>query len=88
MTTPSSPVRALTMAAVGLPALTVACLAFAQHAPQRPTQSLPIAPGYRGSIGAVPPLDTTAPERAEVAGRVYRAILRGEAARTSPRPGS
>src|SRR5262249_29904920 len=47
---------------------------------------LPVTPGIRGSIGPVPPLDTTASERAEVAGRVYRAILRGEARRFLAQP--
>jgi hypothetical protein len=69
--------------ALSLAALAAAGLAFAQNPPQRPPQSLPIAPGYRGSIGPAPQLDSTAPERAEVAGRVYRSKSRGSA--SSPR---
>jgi hypothetical protein len=74
---------------LALVALTAAGLAVAQHPPQRPPQPLPIAPGYRGSIGPAPALDRTAPERAEIAGRVYRAILRAEARRylAPPRAG-
>jgi hypothetical protein len=72
---------------VGLAAVAAAGLAFAQ----RPltSQGLPFAGGYRGSIGSDPPLDRTAPERSEVAGRVYRALLRGEARRylAPPRAG-
>jgi hypothetical protein len=75
----SSPVRARTLAAAGLVALATAGLAFAQRSLTSP--GLPFAGGYRGSIGADPPLDRTAPQRAEVAGRVYRVILGGEARR-------
>jgi hypothetical protein len=64
------------------PALAAAGLASAQ----RVSQNLPFAGGYRGSIGADPPLDRTAPQRAEVAGRVYRAILRVEARRYLDQP--
>ena len=82
MTPPSSPVRARTLAAAALLALAAAGLASAQ----RVSQNLPFAGGYRGSIGADPPLDRTAPQGAEVAGRVYRAILRGEARRYVDQP--
>jgi hypothetical protein len=75
----SSPVRALALVAVSLSALATAGLAFAQRS--LTSQGLPFAGGYRGSIGADPPLDRTAAERAEVAARVYRALLRGEARR-------
>jgi hypothetical protein len=73
-----------TLAAVGIAGLAAAGLAFAQ----RPltSQSLPFAGGYRGSIGAEPPLDRTAPQRAEVAARIYHAIIRGEARRHLAQP--
>jgi hypothetical protein len=73
----SSPFRAQALTAVGLLALAAAGLAFAQRVPQ----PLPVTPRNQNSIGPVPLLDPTASERAEVAGRVYRALLRGEARR-------
>jgi hypothetical protein len=82
MASRSSPFRAQALTAVGLLALAAAGLAFAQRVPQ----PLPVTPGIRGSIGAVPPLDPTAAERAEVAGRVYRTLLRGEARRSLAQP--
>src|SRR5262249_3836831 len=82
MTPRSLPVRARTLAAAALLPLAAAGLASAQ----RVSQNLPFAGGYRGSIGADPPLDRTAPQRAEVAGRVYRALLRGEARRHLDQP--
>src|SRR5262249_57508477 len=82
MTPRSLPVRARTLAAAALLSLAAAGLASAQ----RVSQNLPFAGGYRGSIGADPPLDRTAPQRAEVAGRVYRALLRGGARRSLDQP--
>jgi hypothetical protein len=85
----SSSFRTRALAALGLLALATSGLAFAQGAARRPPQPLPIAPVIRNSIGPVPPLDHTASERAEVAGRIYRAVLRGEARRylSPPRAG-
>ena len=88
MTPRSLPSRAQGPVAVSLLALT-AGLAFAQGRAQRPPQPLPVTPGIRNSIGPVPPLDHTASERAEVAGRIYRAVLLGEVRRylAPPRAG-
>ncbi len=85
----SASFRTRALAAVGLLALVASGLAFAQGQPQRPPQPLPVTPVIRNSIGPVPALDHTASERAEVAGRIYRAVLLGEARRylSPPRAG-